>query len=156
MTKLNPEYVEAIKRMVNTSPYFSLLSMEIKALEIGHTRLEVILEKKHLHPFGMVHGGAFASLVDAAAYWALFAEVDEGQWMTTVEMKLNFLAPAQEGKLVAEGRRIKLGRTLGLGEARVEDEKGRLLAYGIGTFMILPGPGLSESLPPKFLDATPQ
>jgi len=151
MTKLNPDYVEAIKRVVNTSPYFSLISMEIKDLEPGHTRLEVILEEKHLHPFAMVHGGVFASLVDAAAYWALYTEVDEGNWMTTVEMKLNFLAPARAGKLVTEGRRIKLGRTLGLGEARVEDEEGKLLAYGVGTFMILPGQGLPASLPPKFL-----
>lgn len=152
MPKLNPAYVEAIKRAVNSSPYFNLISMEIKNLEPGHTRLEVALEEKHLQPFGMVHGGVFASLVDAAAYWALYAEVDEGKWMTTVEMKLNFLAPAQAGKLVAEGRRIKLGRTLGLGEARVEDGEGKLLAHGTGTFMILPGQGLSEPFPPKFLD----
>ena len=71
----------------------------------------------HLHPFSMVPGGVFVSLVDEAAYWALYAEVEEGKWMATVEMKLNFLAPARAGKLVAEGRRIKLGRTLGLGEA---------------------------------------
>ena len=151
MAKLNPVYVEAIKLGVNTSPYFSLISMEIKELEPGHTRLEVILEEKHHHPFGMVHGGVFASLVDAAAYFALYTEVDEGKWLTTVEMKLNILAPAQAGKLVAEGRTIKLGRTLGLGEARVEDEEGKLLAYGVGTFMILPGQGLPQSLPPKFL-----
>ena len=152
MVKLNPDYVEAIKRVVNTSPYFSLISMEIKDLEPGHTRLEVTLEEKHLHPFAMVHGGVFASLVDAAAYWALYAEVDEGKWLTTVEMKLNLLAPARAGKLVAEGRTIKLGRTLGLGEARVEDEEGKLLAYGVGTFMIVPDRGLPESVPPKFLN----
>lgn len=153
MKKLNPDYLEAIKRAVNTSPYFSLISMEIKNLEPGKSRLEVLLEEKHHHPFGMVHGGVFSSLVDAAAYWALYPEVDEEKWMTTVEMKLNFLVPARSGKLIAEGRRIKLGQTLGLGEATVEDEEGKLLAHGTGTFMIVPGQGLYESLPPKFLDA---
>ncbi len=152
MKRLNPVYVEAIKRVVNTSPYFSLISMEIKNLEPGHARLEVLLEEKHHHPFGMVHGGVFSSLVDAAAYWALYPEVDEGKWMTTVEMKLNFLAPARSGKLIAEGRRIKFGQTLCLGEASVEDEKGKLLAHGTATFMIVPGQDLPESLPPKFLD----
>jgi len=44
----------------------------------------------------MVHGGVFASLVDTAAYWAVYAEVDEGKRMTTVEMKLNFLAPVRQ------------------------------------------------------------
>jgi uncharacterized protein (TIGR00369 family) len=152
MKRLNPVYVEAIKRVVNTSPYFSLISMEIKNLEPGHARLEVLLEEKHHHPFGMVHGGVFSSLVDAAAYWALYPEADEGKWMTTVEMKLNFLAPARSGKLIAEGRRIKFGQTLCLGEASVEDEKGKLLAHGTATFMIVPGQGMPESLPPKFLD----
>jgi uncharacterized protein (TIGR00369 family) len=100
----------------------------------------------------MVHGGVFSSLVDAAAYWALYPEVDEGKWMTTVEMKLNLLAPARSGRLIAEGRRIKFGQTLGLGEAIVKDEGGKLLAHGTGTFMIVSGQGLPETLPPKFLD----
>jgi uncharacterized protein (TIGR00369 family) len=152
MKRFNPAYIEAVKRAVNTSPYFSLISMEIKNLEPGHSRLEVLLGEKHHHPFGMVHGGVFSSLVDAAAYWALYPEVDEGKWMTTVEMKLNLLAPARSGKLIAEGRRIKFGQTLGLGEAIVKDEGGKLLAHGTGTFMIVPGQGLPESLPPKFLD----
>jgi len=51
MKKLNPAYVEAVKCAVNTSSYFSLISMEIKNLEPGHTRLEVLLEEKHHHPF---------------------------------------------------------------------------------------------------------
>ncbi len=152
MIKLNPAYVKAVKQAVNASPYFALISMTIEGLEAGHSRLGVVLEEKHLHPFGSVHGGVFASLIDAAAYWALHTEVDEGKRLTTVEMKLNFLAPARAGKLVAEGYRIQLGRTLGIGEAKVEDGEGKLLARGMGTFMIIPGEGLPQSLPPKFIN----
>ena len=152
MKRVNPAYIEAVKRAVNTSPYFSLISMGIKDLEIDHSRLEVLLEEKHHHPFGMVHGEVFSSLVDAAAYWALYPEVDEGKWMATVKMKLNLLAPARSGKLIAEGHRIKFGQTLSLGEATVKDEGGKLLDHGTGTFRIVPGQGLPESLPPKFLD----
>ena len=152
MKRLNPDFAREVMRHVNGCPYFRLLAMEIKSLEPGLSRLEIALEEKHLQPFGKVHGGVFSSLVDAAAYWALFVDVEEGSWMTTVEMKLNYLAPAQTGKLIAVGRTIKLGRTLGLGEARVEDTEGKLLAHGVGTFMVLPGQGLPESLPPKFVD----
>jgi uncharacterized protein (TIGR00369 family) len=150
MKGLNPAFIREVIQIVNGCPYFGLLSMEIKNLQPGISRLEVALEKKHLQPFGNVHGGVFASLVDAAAYWAVYVEVEEGSWMTTVEMKVNYLAPASTGKLVAEGRRIKLGRTLALGEARIEDGEGKLVAHGVGTFMILPGQGLPDSLPPKF------
>ena len=68
-SRLNPKYTKAISNVVNRSPYFSLLSMKIKDLEWGTSVLEVDLGEKHLHPFGYVHGGAIASIMDAAAYW---------------------------------------------------------------------------------------
>ena len=151
--QLNPGYTEAVARLVNQSPYFSLLSMEIKDLQWGICLMEVKLEEKHLQPFGMVHGGAIASVVDAAAFWAVFPQVEKGVGLTTVEMKLNYLAPAQKGKLVAQGRCIKLGRTLALGEAQVRNGDGALVAHGTVTMMVVPDlhiPGY-ENLPPPRL-----
>jgi uncharacterized protein (TIGR00369 family) len=149
--KLNPRYTEAVVMRVNQCPYFSLLSMEIKDLQWGTCLLEVKLGEKHLQPFGMVHGGAIASIVDAAAFWAVFPQVEKGMGLTTVEMKLNYLAPAQKGKLVAQGRCIRMGRTLALGEAQVRNGEGSLVAHGTATMMVVPDlyiPGY-ENLPPS-------
>ncbi len=149
--KLNPRYVEAVAMLVNQSPYFSLLSMEIKDLQWGTCLLEVELGEKHLQPFGNVHGGAIASVVDAAAFWAVFPQVERGIGLTTVEMKLNYLAPAQKGRLVAQGRCIKMGRTLSLGETHVRDGEGGLVAHGTATMIVVPDlyiPGY-ENLPPS-------
>ena len=96
-SRLNPEYKEAISNIVNRSPYFSLLSMEIKDLEWGTSVLEVVLEEKHLQPFGYVHGGVIASVMDAATFWAVFPRVQDGMGLTTVEIKVNYLAPVGEG-----------------------------------------------------------
>jgi uncharacterized protein (TIGR00369 family) len=148
--QLNPRYTEAVAILVNESPYFSLLSMEIKDLQWGTCLMEIELGEKHLQPFGNVHGGAIASLVDATAFWAVFPQVDRGKGLTTVEMKLNYLAPVQKGKLVAQGRCIKLGRTLALGEASVTNGEGTLVAHGTTTMMVVPDlriPGY-ENLPP--------
>jgi len=148
--RINPEYTEALAMIVNRSPYFSLLSMEIKDLQWGISLMEVQLEEKHLQPFGMVHGGVMASVVDAAAFWAVFPQVKEGKGLTTVEVKLNYLAPAQKGKLTAHGRCIRIGKTLSLGEAQVKDENEVLIAHGTATMMVMPGlhiPG-DENLPP--------
>ena len=149
--KLNPKYTEAVAMLVNRSPYFLLLSMEIKDLQWGACLLEVGLGEKHLQPFGKVHGGAIASVVDAAAFWAVFPQVEKGMGLTTVEMKLNYLAPAEKGTLVAEGRSIKVGRTLALGESYVRNGEGTLVAHGTATMMVVPGlhiPGY-ENLPPS-------
>lgn len=154
MRKLNPEYVEAVSALVNGCPYFSLLSMSIRDIDIGYSLLDIDVQNKHLQPFGAVHGGVFASIIDATAFWAVFCEVDENAGMTSVDLKVNYLAPAQEGKLIARGRRIKLGKTLALGEAEVIGQANKILAHGTSTLIILQSPGvaLERSLPPKFIE----
>jgi uncharacterized protein (TIGR00369 family) len=72
--QLNPRYSEAVAILVNESPYFSLLSMEIKDLQWGTCLMEIELAEKHLQPFGNVHGGAIASVVDAVAFSNGFLE----------------------------------------------------------------------------------
>jgi uncharacterized protein (TIGR00369 family) len=148
---LNPKYKEAISKIVNQSPYFSLLSMKIKDLDWGTAVLEVELEEKHLQPFGYVHGGVIASVMDAATFWATFPQVKDGMGLTTVEIKVNFLAPVHKGKLVAKGRCIKIGKTLALGDATIYDAEGNLLAHGTATMMIVPDLKVEgqENLPPK-------
>jgi len=152
--KLNPEYIRHVNGLINDSPYFKLLSMKVLDMGFGFSLLDIDLAGKHIQPFGFVHGGVFASLIDAAAFWAIFCEI-EGQdaGATTVDLKLNYLAPAQSGKLIAKGRRIKLGKTLGYAEAMVSDEKGKLLAHGTSTLMVLPGNTLlaDRPLPSKYL-----
>jgi len=154
MKRLNPEYIESIKKMVNNCPYFTLISMEIKELGMGKSVLEVQVKEKHLQPFEMVHGGVFSSLMDAAIFWAVYPQIQDGLGLTTVELKINYLAPKSSGSLIARGKTIKIGRTLCLGEGFIEDEDGRLLAHGTETMMILEGLKFKghEDLPPKFLD----
>lgn len=151
--RLNPKYTEAISTLVNRSPYFSLISMEIKELEWGTAVLEIDLDEKHLQPFGYVHGGVIASVMDAAAFWAVFPQVKDGMGLTTVEIKVNYLAPVQKGRLVAKGQCIKMGRTLALGEVFINGSEGNLLAHGTATMMIVPDVKVEgqDKLPPKLI-----
>jgi uncharacterized protein (TIGR00369 family) len=83
-----------------------------------------------------------------------FGRFDQTAGLTTVDLKLNYLAPAASGKLIARGSQIKLGRTLGYAEAEVLDETGKILAHGTSTVIILPGKAIETDppLPPKFID----
>ena len=150
----NAEYIEKVNNLINRSPYFELLSMKIRDVGIGFSVIDIDLAKKHLQPFGFVHGGVFASIIDAAAFWAIYYGIeDHNTGVTTVDLKLNYLAPAVSGKLIAKGRQIKLGKTLGYAEAKVNDVSGKLLAHGTSTVILLPGKGLASDppLPSKFI-----
>jgi uncharacterized protein (TIGR00369 family) len=155
MKTLNPDYIKRISEIVNICPYFALLSMKLVDVGIGYASLEIDLAQKHLQPFGKVHGGVFASIIDAAAFWSVYPGIeDQTAGLTTVDLKLNYLAPAASGKLIARGRQIKLGRTLGYAEAEVLDQTGKILAHGTSTVIIIPGKALEADslLPPKFID----
>lgn len=153
MKKLNPDHIAAIQKSVNNCPYFSLLSMDIVSLEPGRSVLKIDVQEKHLQPYGMVHGGVYSSMIDAACFWAGYTEIEEPLGLTTVEMKLNYLTPASRGIFVAEGKVVKTGKTLCLSEATIVDQAERLLAHGTATMMVLQSLKIKDQseLPPKFL-----
>lgn len=139
MRKLNPEHVTTIINLINEGPYFKLLSMVVQDLGVGYSLLEVDFHEKHLNPFGGIHGGVYASIIDTAAYWAVYGDLDEDAGMVSVDLKVNYLAPIRDGKLIVKGKRIKAGRSISLAEAVVTDNEGKILALGTSTLMQTPG-----------------
>ena len=146
----NPAYVEAIREQVRDAPYPHLLGMTIAALAFDLCRIELLLDERHLQPFGIVHGGVLATLVDTATFWAAFMRLPEESGLVNVDLKLNYLKPAIRGRLRAEGRCLRAGRQVSYAEASVHDEAGDLVAHGTSTLMALPGKGLALGVP-KFL-----
>lgn len=160
MRKLNPEHIAALIPLLNRSPYFDLLSMVLTDMGIGYSLVETGPDRKHFNPFGGVHGGVYASIIDTAAYWAVYCEQDENDGLITLDLKVDYLAPADGGKMIARGKSIKAGRTICLGEALVTDSRGRKLAVGTSKLMVTKRlqtvpealeTAEGEDLPPKFL-----
>jgi uncharacterized protein (TIGR00369 family) len=154
MKRLNPEFVEASIKKVNKSPYYKLTSMQIRELEWGECRMHLPVLEKHHQPYGMAHGGILASLVDSAAYWAVFTQIGDGFKMISIDLKLNYLASASEGDLMIVGKSIKTGKTLCMGEASITDDNGKLICHGTSTMMVLKDLEIKGEfeLPAKFLD----
>jgi uncharacterized protein (TIGR00369 family) len=160
MTQLNPKHVEAVINIINQSPYFRHLSMPVNDIGIGFSIVELDIGNEHLNPFGGLHGGVYASAIDTAAYWAVYCELDEGVGLISVDLKVDYLAPANAGKLVIKGRRIKIGKTMCLAEATVFDQNDKWLAHGISKMMVTHGLQTIKDvvdfvgvqyLPPKFI-----
>jgi len=151
--KLNPDWIKFVLPFINGCPFFIKENMRIVDLKYGEAILELDVERKHLQAYGNVHGGVYGGLIDAAGWWAVYTQVEGMNNAFTAEMKLNYLAGANNGKFIAHGRCIKLGKTLGLGEATIKNENGKLLAHGTVTVMVtdpyeFPG---DIKVPPKYL-----
>jgi uncharacterized protein (TIGR00369 family) len=143
MPTLNPAYLEALYESVNRSPFPSHLPMRIVAVGWETSRVELDVAPVHLQPFGIVHGGVIATLVDTATFWAAFGALPDDAGLVNVDLKLNYLEAVSKGRLIAEGRAIRTGRTISYTEATVKTEAGKLIAHGTSTLMALPGKGLS-------------
>ena len=120
-------------------PVASVIGFELTAIEPGRAVIELVAEARHANPMGTLHGGILCDIADAAMGMAFASTLDEGETFTTLELKINFLKPVWTGRLVATGRVVKGGRTIGLVECDVVDEKERLVARASSTCMTLRG-----------------
>jgi uncharacterized protein (TIGR00369 family) len=157
---LNPDHIKAVLDLINQGPYFRLLSMKVSGMGKGFAKVEMDIENKHLNPFGGVHGGVYSSLIDTAAYWAVYCDIEENAGLISLDVKVDNLALVKEGHLVVEGKRIKAGKSICIADAAVIDSEGKYLAYGTSKQMVIPGlqtiaQAVSamgyEPLPPKFI-----
>ena len=104
----------------------------------GWARIRMSIRPRHIPKrSGRIQGGIVMALADTAITRALFTLLPEGQRIVTVELKINFIAPVEKGALIAEGRVIRKGSTLAVGDVTVTDDGGGVIAHGLGTWMMV-------------------
>src|SRR5215213_4909492 len=85
------------------------------------------------------HGGPIAALIDIAGDFALIAMLGRG--IPTIDLRIDYLRPAMDTDLVAVGRTLRAGKTIGAVDVEVKDNAGRIVAVGRGTYStLLPAP----------------
>jgi uncharacterized protein (TIGR00369 family) len=81
------------------------------------------------------HGGVIASVIDTVGDFAVGMMVGRG--LPTVNFRVDYLKPAVDTALVAVSRARRIGKSVGVADVDVFDEKGALLAIGRGTYSTL-------------------
>lgn len=97
--------------------------LEIEPLEIDDRRSKgrIVVDRRHLHPGGFVHGGAWTALGDTVAAWVTFRNIPPGHDFTTVELKLNVFSSGLPGdEIVATAEPLHAGRRTVVVEVRIE------------------------------------
>lgn len=131
LQKLKETYENDIKD--NNFDHF--ISPKILELEDGRTVIEWSPRPEHLNRFKMVHGGAFAGLVDSVGALAALSKLKR---VVTIEMNVSYIKAGKIGsKIKAIGKVVHAGRSLIRSQVEVFDEENVLLVKGNLTFFVL-------------------
>jgi uncharacterized protein (TIGR00369 family) len=120
-------------------PIATLIGFRMVTYEHGFAVFEMEAGPEHANPMGTLHGGVLCDIADAAMGTAMATTLGEGESMTTVELKINFMKPVWKALLRAEGRVVKRGRTIALLECDITDPGKSLVARASSTYMVLRG-----------------
>ena len=116
------------------------LGYDVVEAESGRVAVTLNPSGAHLNPWGTVHGGLTATLLDSCMGLAIQSMLEKGVGSTTLEFKISLVRAItlETGQIRAEGRALNCGRRVGMAEGRVTDAEGRLLAHGTTTCLIFP------------------
>lgn len=78
------------------------------------------------------HGGILAAIVDAAADYAIAAQL--GRPVPTIDIRVDYHKAALPGDLVVKARVVRMGSQYSTAEASIYDNQGTLVASGRGTY----------------------
>ena len=117
----------------------------IEPLEIEDDRASgrIVVDQRHLHPGGYVHGGVWTALGDTVAAWATFRSIPAEHNFTTIELKLNvFAAGLLDDEIVATAAPLHTGKSTVVIEVKIErlreGSEPRLAANLIVSQFVLP------------------
>lgn len=112
------------------------LGLRITEITAGRLVAEAEVRDELLTPFGNLHGGVMAAIVDHVLGCVLYPLIEPGSWAATTEFKLNYLAPVTTGRLVAEATVVSLTRRTAVVRCEVAND-GRLTCAAQGTLLVV-------------------
>lgn len=131
-------YLELAKQgKLPPAPVAQLLGFGPVTFKEGEVILDYEAKKDHTNPMGVIQGGIICTVADAAMASSYLSTLSEGEYYTTLELKINFLKPVREGKLCFIGKVVRRGSTIGLTQCEVFDEGHNLIAFATSTCMTL-------------------
>ncbi len=125
-----------LNSIMRASPFIELLGMEITEIDIPGETLEMKMPLSNLLSrmtvLRQIHGGAIASLIDTAATFLVMAH--KGLGTPTINIRTDYLKPADNTDLLAKARIRRIGRTVAVVDVDVFNDSEALIAIGRGTF----------------------
>jgi len=116
------------------TPYLKLLGIELVELGAETAVMSLAMKDDLRQPYGLLHGGATASLIDTAMAFAVVNALPAADKATTVDLTVQYLRPHTNGKVVCTAKVTRAGKRLLFLSAEVVNEEGKLVATALSTY----------------------
>jgi acyl-CoA thioesterase len=123
---MNETVRKAIFKKVSEEPFAQKFGLQLIEVQEGYAKVEMRFTQDLENMFGMAHGGAIFSLIDAAFE---IASNSHGTMAVALNMNINYLASPKKGALLtAEAREINKTKKTAAYDIHATDDSGKLLA----------------------------
>lgn len=133
------EAFEFVKNNMAGTPFHQWLLpelLEVVADEgIVRIRLPIRQEFCRMPERPELHGGIIAAIADITGHAAIASQLFHS--VATIDMRVDYLRLAAGTELIATGTVIKLGRTIGVADVRIMDDKDKLVATSRASYVTM-------------------
>ena len=127
-----------LEKYIENNLFGKFIGMDFKIISEGFIEYHLTITNNHLATPNSAHGGVVSSLIDGAMGVAgLSAVYTENKVVSTIEYKLNFLAPAfLNDQLIAKAKVEQKGNRILIISCDVfcTNRENKLIAKSLGTF----------------------
>jgi len=120
--------------VAKNTPYLNLFGIELVEITEEKVVMSLEMQQKLRQPYGLLHGGATASLIDTAMAFAVITAIGTEEKATTVDLTVQYLRPVTEGKVFCTAKVTRLGKRLLFLSAEVANDKEKLIATALSTY----------------------
>jgi len=141
------ERLTTLAAAANVTPYHTSLGMRVETLAPDFARLRIPYADANSNPGRALHGGVYASAIDAAGALAAQAGVDDAAALErrTLDLSVVYLAAAIGEDVHADARVLRRGKDLAYASVDVRNDVDKALATGLVTHRMAPaGPAERE------------
>ena len=121
---------------MNNGDFTQKMGVETISFGDGVCEMALDLTDFHMSLADRAHGGVLFSMLDTAMGRAVITALPEGRGCATIEAKINFFRPVQNGRIVARGTAVRMTRRTCYAEGVLIDAEGNELARSSATFML--------------------
>lgn len=132
--EIDADKKQRVAETIRKVPYAQMLGIEFVDIKIGEAVMKLKMRDELRQPYGVLHGGATASLIDTAMAFAVIASIGEDEKATTVDLTVHYLRPVTEGEIICTAKMVRTGKRILTISAEVVNKQGKLIATALSTY----------------------